>query len=273
MKKNPQDGFTLVEFSIVMIIIGLVLGGILVGNDLIKASKLRSVVREVEEYKTAINAFKLKYNDLPGNIENAFDYWPDTQACGVAGSAADTDWHYCNGTGDGQINRYQEAVKVWRHLSLAELIEYTFRRDIGNGRPYVASDCGVGSHGDCPSQTIPSSTIEKAGYEFSHTTLIGSPDDSLFDRTGHMLVLGKDSLGGSSNNNGPSLNVQDAMSLDLKADDGTPSGGSIIVTETHSVPGDCTTNGAWWNADVGLSSDWISTDKTESCVVFFMMGF
>jgi len=75
-------------------------------------------------------------------------------------------------------------------------------------------------------------------------------------------MLGSNSLGGSSNNSGPSLNVTDAMSLDLKTDDGRADGGDVITTETQSVPGSCTTNGAYWNAWPTSSSDWVTGDET-----------
>ena len=63
-------GFTLVEFSIVMVIIGLVLGGVTAGRDLIKAAELRAAVTQVEEYQVAVYTFRNKYNALPGDIDS-----------------------------------------------------------------------------------------------------------------------------------------------------------------------------------------------------------
>ena len=60
--KIPKKyGFTLIELSIVIVIIGLIVGGVLVGRDLIRASQLRGLISEVEEFKTAANTFRLKY--------------------------------------------------------------------------------------------------------------------------------------------------------------------------------------------------------------------
>ena len=58
----------------VLVIVGLLVGGIFVGNDLIKQFQLRSVIREMDQFQTAILAFRLKYNGIPGDIRNATDF-------------------------------------------------------------------------------------------------------------------------------------------------------------------------------------------------------
>ncbi|MGB1540395.1 MAG: prepilin-type N-terminal cleavage/methylation domain-containing protein, partial [Rickettsiales bacterium] len=68
---NSKAGFSLVELSIVLVILGLLTGGILGGQSLIRAAELRSVSKEYEKYQTAINIFKDKYFALPGDFNNA----------------------------------------------------------------------------------------------------------------------------------------------------------------------------------------------------------
>jgi prepilin-type N-terminal cleavage/methylation domain-containing protein len=62
-------GFTLIELSIVLVIIALVVGGVLVGRDLIEAAKIRSQINQIESLHTAMNIFRLKYGGLPGDLK------------------------------------------------------------------------------------------------------------------------------------------------------------------------------------------------------------
>ena len=68
LKKPSQAGFTLVELAIVLVIIGLIVGGVLVGQDLIKAATVRSTVTDIEKYNGAVTTFRSKYNGLPGDL-------------------------------------------------------------------------------------------------------------------------------------------------------------------------------------------------------------
>lgn len=69
-KKQNQAGFTLVELSIVLVIIGLIVSGVLAGQALIQQAKVRGQLRQIEELKTALGAFQAKYNFLPGDLPN-----------------------------------------------------------------------------------------------------------------------------------------------------------------------------------------------------------
>ena len=78
-------GFTLIELSIVLVIICLIIGGILVGRDLIEASKIRATVSQYEKFGSAVNAFRLKYNGIPGDLldADAFGFPPITPGPGI----------------------------------------------------------------------------------------------------------------------------------------------------------------------------------------------
>ena len=62
------QGFTLIELSIVLVIIGLIVGGVLVGQDLIRAAEVRSQVSQIEKLNTAVNTFRGKFNYIPGDL-------------------------------------------------------------------------------------------------------------------------------------------------------------------------------------------------------------
>lgn len=113
--KNKKSGFTLVELSIVLVIIGLIVGGVLVGQDLIEAARVRSTISKIQQYQVAVNTFKVKYGYLPGDI-------PDIEAVRYGFTSGTICYnHDCGGNGDGII--YKDAIIFWRHLEEAKLIE------------------------------------------------------------------------------------------------------------------------------------------------------
>lgn len=68
-KQILRQGFSLLELSIVLVVMGLIIGGVLVGIDLIAASTIRSTIAQYKEFQTICAAFEDKYGDLPGDIE------------------------------------------------------------------------------------------------------------------------------------------------------------------------------------------------------------
>jgi len=65
---NKQSGFTLIELSIVLVIIGLIIGGVLTGQDLIRSAQVRATITQIEKYNTATRTFQGKYGALPGDL-------------------------------------------------------------------------------------------------------------------------------------------------------------------------------------------------------------
>ena len=109
-----RTGFTLLELSIVIIVIGLIIGGILMGGDLIHAAEIRKTISQIQQIKTNIRAFKLKYGKYPGDFNKASQFWPSAGAI--------------DGNGDGKIetnesnSSYYESENMFHHLNLAELM-------------------------------------------------------------------------------------------------------------------------------------------------------
>lgn len=120
-QRNARSGFTLIELSIVLVIIGLVIGGVLVGKDLIAASELRATVSQLEKFRTATTTFKLKYNALPGDMLPAnaaqFGLFTITGNCG-------NSCPFNNGLigYGGAPDIVYESYVFWAHLTQANLI-------------------------------------------------------------------------------------------------------------------------------------------------------
>jgi prepilin-type N-terminal cleavage/methylation domain-containing protein len=89
--KSRQSGFTLVEIAIVLVIIGLLLGGVLKGQELIFNSKVKATFNLSREMSAAVNSYIDRYGQLPGD---------DTQAATRFPAAAPLP---VNGNGDGNI--------------------------------------------------------------------------------------------------------------------------------------------------------------------------
>lgn len=122
MVPRKQHGFTLVEIAIVLVIIGLLLGGILKGQELITSARVRNLITQIDGVKSAFYGFQDRYRALPGDFAQA-----TTQVPGDSASQ--------NGNGNGEIEgpssptqnaTVNESILVWDHLSHAGFINGTY---------------------------------------------------------------------------------------------------------------------------------------------------
>lgn len=91
MKYMQQEkGFTLVELAISLVVIGLLMGGILKGRELISNSKINTAIRQIRSYDAAANMFRDSYGALPGDITNPGDRLPKctTTTCNMGGNGS-----------------------------------------------------------------------------------------------------------------------------------------------------------------------------------------
>ncbi|MFY9329376.1 MAG: prepilin-type N-terminal cleavage/methylation domain-containing protein [Georgfuchsia sp.] len=92
---SKQAGFTLVEIAIVLVIIGLLLGGVLKGQELINSAKIKNVVNDFNSTTTAIYGYQDRYKALPGD-DAGTARWPPATTSFPAATII--------GNGDGIIN-------------------------------------------------------------------------------------------------------------------------------------------------------------------------
>lgn len=97
--RRTEGGFTLVELAIVMIIIGLLIGGILKGQELITNARVSSTVAQVKAVESGISGFQDKYAALPGDIRSVSTRLPNATAGLIA-----TDPAAAYTAGDGVIS-------------------------------------------------------------------------------------------------------------------------------------------------------------------------
>lgn len=128
------------ELSIVLVIIGLVIGGVLLGRDLIKAAEIRATTQQIEKYNTAVNTFRLKYRGLPGDLKAtdaaAFGLFNTGMTGGGQGDFNGLIQSTNSAAHPDQPDPYGEGLILWRQLSEAQMIEGNYGKDLTtNGVP------------------------------------------------------------------------------------------------------------------------------------------
>lgn len=255
--KGAKNGFTLIELSIVLVIIGLLVGGVLVGQDLIKAAEVRATITQIEKFNTAVNTFLGKYGELPGDMSAAsaarFNFPPynpgcNNNRCGTQG----------RGDGNGILDAFTtsvisnpsgslsgEVAMFWGDLSYANLIGFDFGFDQSdtyiNGAAFISNVDSV----------LPAAKLGGGNY----ITVMGYGGQNyflLFAVTG----ISADGVDGYSLGSNPGVSVQQAYAIDAKIDDGLPQSGRVTAQYLTSA-----FNYNW----VGVAPGVVATGSPATC--------
>jgi prepilin-type N-terminal cleavage/methylation domain-containing protein len=123
MKRN-QSGFTLIEIAIVLVIIGLLLGGVLKGQELINSAKVKNLATDFRNLPVTIYGYQDKFKALPGDDACAYA----SATCPNPHMTAPTVSPVANGNGNGviegnwnDITIASESYNFWQHVRVAGL--------------------------------------------------------------------------------------------------------------------------------------------------------
>ncbi len=200
-----RTGFSLLELTIVLVIITTLIIGISFSSNLITQAKIRRLAAELSEYSIAIDSFRDKYNGIPGDFENGFAIW---------GANCATTASLCNGNGDKIINyngsstNDSENLRAWQHLVLASMIPGHY-----SGTSAVAGESNIGIN-------IPASSWTGAGLElYTEATTPAGVTGLALQVSGYTK--------GSYAHTANAMTPLEAMALDIKRDDGIGKSGAL----------------------------------------------
>lgn len=216
------QGFSLLELSIVLVIIGLLSGGVMVGQDLVQQAELRSVVTDMNKVQTSVNAFRSKYNAFPGDMNNATTYWGTATTCPPTSVAPLTTMATCNGNGNALLNASEinattpEWWLLWEHLANAGLFEGSF-----TGASVTAATSQAR-----PATNVPETKITGVGVTAMSLTVLATNNATWwYGNYPLMLVVGTEQA--NSSTTGVAFSPTDTNSIDQKIDDGRPGMGVV----------------------------------------------
>lgn len=247
-----------------LVIIGLLIGGVFVGQSLIHNAQLNAVITEYSRYRTAALSFREQYQALPGDITNATTFWGSVGGTGLStdvacANAVSTTTATCNGNGSGHIDApgccYGELFHFWKQLSNAKMIEGSF----------TGSQNGVGTYTVVPGSNVPASRFgSNVGWSLNYTDVgygpTGGSEGKWFNAdygdTGQVFYLGIQFT---------PFTPKDAWTIDKKIDDGKPAQGNVMSSETTNC-----TNAANMN---DLGTTYKLSNTSPSCYLIFVAGF
>jgi len=242
-----RSAFSLIELSIVLIIIGLLVAGVTGGAALIKTAELRSVMSEARGYNVAVNSFYVQYDALPGDYDTAI-------ATSLAGNN--------NGFIEyGSVNDVAEGVNAYDQLVESGILDdegLTITAWSATTDAFVAQ---------IPGTHMPESKVKGGGWTFGAISAaapsVSTSDASYAILTGATVATEFVTLTYAPLVPTGILSPSDAVSIDTKTDDGDALTGTVrSILNGVSTP----TTGTCYDSDDGV---YYSTETDSVCVLAF----
>lgn len=252
-----SPAFSLIELTMVIMVIGLLVGGIMAGQSMVRNSELQIVMTDVTKYQSAVDDFKKQYKAIPGDMIDATEYWDVSTAC--SGAAANGT---CNGDGDGILDDPSgagasgEPYQFWRQLTLAGRISGNYSGTAGAGGAFHA----VGG------TNVPKGVFKTSTWETYYLSPTYAGDALTYSNANYNNYL----RFGASTTNGPNsgaiLSPGDAKKIDEKMDDGKPAMGRTIAGRWDDCTDSATRNGSQANK-------YLLATGTPACTLYFVNQF
>lgn len=232
--RPTQAGFTLVELSIVLVILGLIVGGVLLQQDLTRGAQVRAQISQFSQYSTAVYTFKERYKGLPGDATAATRFfkpedWPDIRDGNGNGKLEVATSTLTNGLVNANDAAYAEVdllaeprmsgevLQFWHQLSAAGMVGGFFNGKAASGEvnEYLESLDPQSEHRG------------EEGFAFPAAKLGGNGIGVYSSERRIYFQLGV--LSSHQYRINPSLTPQEAHNIDTKMDDGRPLTGSVSI--------------------------------------------
>ena len=237
-----KKAFSLVELSIVLIIVGLLVAGVTGGSKLIQNANVQSLMRDMNQISTAYKTFRLSYDAFPGDFDAATDFWSGT----------------INGDGDGKIEHLvtlaasangTETSNAFEHMSKAEIFPGSFINDVST----TVADNNYAYASKLNSNAI--ILYYKDSGDVTHTGFIASM------QTSNLLLLGS-----NKNSVGAFISGRNAFTIDKKLDDGLATSGIVAYRDETGV-----TNGTTTPASCVNGTAYGLTDDSKGCNLVYQL--
>lgn len=141
MRQNQQRGFTLIELSIVLVVIGLIIGSVLVAVNIINNAKITNTINLIQSVQSAISTYNQNYGALPGDDTQAVARFSSKGVANNGGGngvigAATLSATFAGGAPAADGNGAYESAMLWAHLRAAGLVRGDGANVVPPGNPY-----------------------------------------------------------------------------------------------------------------------------------------